>query len=595
MTQNFPKSLSAFLVHAIKPQFKWFLFIAILPLAWAFDQIIFPYCTKLLIDTVTNYSADRADIYTHISYILYLGLAAWMFLLVAWRFLDVVDVYFIPKLQADVRFRVFEYVERHSHKYFSDEFAGALGNKISDITNGSWEILQFLFKEFVPASFAILASILILATVSPIFSYIFIAFYFAHMGICYYLSKECEKLSDVHSEQKSVLQGNIVDSLSNIINVRLFSRNRYELTYLNRFQNAEVKSHQKLLWSLFKVRLLLEVPSFIMIVGVVYALINGWQRGVITPGDFAFVITLTFNIMMSIWRLGLSLPTFFKQIGTCQQALGLIRKPHQITDAKNAQELKVTHGEIVFDKVHFHYSAKHDLFKNKSIRIAPGEKVGLVGFSGSGKSTFVNLILRYFDIESGQILIDGQNIAKVTQDSLRQNIAMIPQDVTLFHRSLKENIHYGNLDASEAEIIEASKKAHCHEFIEKLEEGYETLVGERGIKLSGGQRQRIAIARAILKDAPILILDEATSALDSMTEKHIQESLKHLMKGRTNIIIAHRLSTLLGMDKILVFHKGQIIEQGSHNELLKKNGHYAVLWRMQIGGFIPDDPKESQV
>ena len=236
----------------------------------------------------------------------------------------------------------------------------------------------------------------------------------------------------------------------------------------------------------------------------------------------------------------------------------------------------------------FHYDEGAHLFNNKNVIIQSGQKVGLVGLSGSGKSTFVNLILLLFDVESGKIVIDGQNIRKVTQESLRENIAMIPQDVSLFHRTLMENIRYGRTDATDEEVIDASKKAHCHEFISQLKEGYESLVGERGIKLSGGQRQRIAIARALLKNAPILILDEATSALDSLTEKLIQDSLHALMQGRTTIVIAHRLSTLSEMDRILVFDKGQIVEDGSHDDLLKAKGHYSRMWAMQAGGFLPD-------
>lgn len=247
----------------------------------------------------------------------------------------------------------------------------------------------------------------------------------------------------------------------------------------------------------------------------------------------------------------------------------------------------------MFNKVHFRYKKASSIFTDKSIVINPGEKVGLVGFSGSGKSTFVNLILRFFDIDSGQILIDGQDIKKVTQESLRSHIAMIPQDPVLFHRTLMENIRYGRIEATDAEVIECSKKAHCHEFIEKLAEGYQALVGERGVKLSGGQRQRIAIARALLKNAPILILDEATSSLDSVTENYIQESLKLLMCARTTIVIAHRLSTLFDMDRILVFCDGSIVEDGTHKELIAiEDGHYAELWNMQAGGFFSEKVEE---
>lgn len=257
--------------------------------------------------------------------------------------------------------------------------------------------------------------------------------------------------------------------------------------------------------------------------------------------------------------------------------------------------MNCTRGKIVFDRVKFHYKGTEPLFRDKSVEIAAGQKVGLVGYSGGGKTTFANLILRLYNVTGGAILIDGQDIREVTQDSLRENIAMIPQDTSLFHRSLTENIRYGRINATDDEVIEAAKKAHAHEFISRLPQGYDSLVGERGIKLSGGQRQRIAIARAILKNAPILILDEATSQLDSVTENLIQESLRELMQNKTAIVIAHRLSTLLYMDRILVFDKGRIVADGSHDELLARGRLYKNLWNAQVGGFLPDRKTEVDV
>jgi ATP-binding cassette subfamily B protein len=289
-----------------------------------------------------------------------------------------------------------------------------------------------------------------------------------------------------------------------------------------------------------------------------------------------------------LWYLASQFVTFAEELGKCKQALTIISALHDIRDEPNAQALEVTKGDIEFDDVTFHYDEGAHLFNNKNVLIQSGQKVGLVGLSGSGKSTFVNLILRLFDVESGKIRIDGQDIRKVTQESLREHIAMIPQDVSLFHRTLLENIRYGRTDATDEEVIQASKQAHCHEFISQLTEGYNALVGERGIKLSGGQRQRIAIARALLKNAPILILDEATSALDSLTEKLIQDSLHTLMQGRTTIVIAHRLSTLSEMDRILVFDNGQIVEDGTHADLIRAKGHYSRMWAMQAGGFLPE-------
>jgi ATP-binding cassette subfamily B protein len=291
--------------------------------------------------------------------------------------------------------------------------------------------------------------------------------------------------------------------------------------------------------------------------------------------------------------MGEEILRFSKEVGNCRQALNIIVEPHEIQDHPNASDLLVTQGQIVFDKVQFQYQNTEPLFENKTVTILPGQKVGLVGHSGSGKTTFVNLILRLFDVSQGTILIDGQDIKKVTQQSLRKNIGMIPQDPSLFHRTLFENIQYGRFEATSDEVITAAKQANAHEFIMHLPKGYESLVGERGVKLSGGQRQRIAIARAFLKNAPILILDEATSQLDSVTEQNIQESLWQLMQNKTTIVIAHRLSTLLHMDRILVFEKGRIIEDGTHQALLAQAGRYSSLWAAQVGGFIFDE-EESE-
>jgi ATP-binding cassette, subfamily B, bacterial len=309
----------------------------------------------------------------------------------------------------------------------------------------------------------------------------------------------------------------------------------------------------------------------------------------VSIGDFALILGMSLEVGWVTWYSIEQLYNLDKAVGKCKQSIFSLFTPIEITDKENAKPLLVSKGQIVFSDVMFHYKGTEPLFQNKSVTIEAGQKVGLVGYSGSGKTTFVNLILRLYDITYGHIFIDDQDIKEVTQDSLRSHIAMIPQDPSLFHRTLFENIRYGKIDASDNEVIEAAKKAHAHEFICELKEGYDSLVGERGIKLSGGQRQRIAIARAILKNAPILILDEATSQLDSVTENKIQDSLWQLMQNRTTIVIAHRLSTLLHMDRILVFDQGNIVQDGNHADLLNQEGLYKTLWDAQVGGFLPDE------
>jgi ATP-binding cassette subfamily B protein len=574
-------TLFKFLLSAIKPQLLWFLCIVILPFAWALDQIVFPYCIKIIVNTVADYNDERENIYSYISPIIVVGLSTWIFLILVWRFLDIVDINFIPRFQANIRLKMFEYIERHSHRFFIDEFSGNLANKISNMAESCWQIIFFFFRCLLPVTISILITIIIVGTVSLQFSIITLIFYLLHMFICIIVANKCDVLSSSHSEAKNILQGSLVDSLSNIVNITIFSGYQYEINRLNIIQKQEIISHKKLLKSLFYIRFILDIPSLIMMMFIIYFLIEKWQQGIITPGDFAFIITLSFNNMLSVWRIGFIIPNFFRDVGVCKQSLKLLNIPHEVKDIPNASSIKVTKGEIIFNRVDFYYAEDKKLFLDKNVYIDGGEKIGLVGHSGSGKSTFVNLILRHYDVIKGEILIDNQDISKVAQSSLRNVISIVPQDTMLFHRTIMDNIRYGRLDASDQEVIEASKQAHCHEFISELEFGYDTIVGERGIRLSGGERQRIAIARAILKNAPILILDEATSALDSITEKYIQASLKVLMKDKTTIIIAHRLSTLLRLDRIFVFHDGKIIEKGSHNNLLSRNGHYAKLWSIQ--------------
>ncbi|MFO9062771.1 ABC transporter ATP-binding protein, partial [Legionella pneumophila serogroup 1] len=399
--------------------------------------------------------------------------------------------------------------------------------------------------------------------------------------------------SDDHANSESQLSGQLVDSLANQSNIRIFSRKGFEVERMNTFFRSVQRAFQRK--ELFIVLLCCAQGGMIAVMmGLAsITLIHLYGKGLVSIGDFALILGLSMELGHMMWYTMYQVDQFNQALGKARQSLNALVIPHEIQDKKNASQLIVTQGQIEFSKVKFHYQGGYSLFQNKSVTIEAGQKVGLVGYSGSGKSTFVNLILRLYEVVDGQILIDDQNLSEVTQESLRQAIAMIPQDPTLFHRSLMDNIRYGRTKASDEEVILASKKAHAHEFISLLPEGYETLVGERGVKLSGGQRQRIAIARAILKNAPILMLDEATSQLDSITESNIQDSLWELMQGKTTLVVAHRLSTLLHMDRILVFDKGHIVEDGTHTELLNLGGLYKTLWDAQVGGFLPDERKEE--
>ena len=447
--------------------------------------------------------------------------------------------------------------------------------------------------EFFANFASFLIAIVVMYTVNPIFALALFSWCVLFFIISVIFSKSIHELSKLTSESYSKYSGTLVDIFSNISSVRLFSKFKYETKNLSDSVDDLVYNDRNMLKYIIKMRLVQDI-TLVGLLGVMfYMLLNLYSKGMVTIGDFALILTITMSIFQAMWHLANKIVDVYKNIGRCYQAMSLIEVKHEIIDQDNAKNLVVKNGAIEFKNVTFSYKNSTPIFSNQNIKISAGSKVGLVGYSGSGKSTFVNLILRLYDIAAGDILIDNQSIKAVTQDSLRHNISMIPQDISLFHRSLMDNIKYSNVDASEEDIIKASKQAHCHEFISNLHKGYDTLVGERGIKLSGGQRQRIAIARAFLENAPILILDEATSSLDSVTERYIQDSLHLAIQNRTTIIIAHRLSTLLEMDRVLVFKDGEIIEDGSHDNLLAANGHYAKMWAMQSNGFLPNDEKEK--
>ena len=554
---------------------------------WGVNNALSPYVLKLIIDKVAAYEGDKAQIFTVILPYVTIYIVLWVLIALDMRFLDWVRMRLFPSLRYDVINSMFKYLNQHSHRYFQNNFAGSLANKIMDMMSGMVTIFSTLDDGFAQC-IAILIAIISMLLVNPVFSLFLGLWVVAFLVITAMYFKPIRDQSNYFATAKSTVMGKVVDSVSNVANLRLFSRHAYENQLIQEAVQDTVDKDRAMQRTILKMRIFWDVSIIVLIGGNLYLLVSMYSKNQVTIGDFSFIISLSISIFYNLWYLASQFVTFAEELGKCKQALTIISALHDVSDQSNAKVLQVTKGEIEFDDVTFHYDEGAHLFNNKNVIIPSGQKVGLVGLSGSGKSTFVNLILRLFDVESGKIVIDGQDIRQVTQESLRENIAMIPQDVSLFHRTLMENIRYGRTDATDEEVIDASKKAHCHEFISQLTEEYDSLVGERGIKLSGGQRQRIAIARALLKNAPILILDEATSALDSLTEKLIQDSLHALMQGRTTIVIAHRLSTLSEMDRILVFDNGQIVEDGSHKDLIKAKGHYSRMWAMQAGGFMPD-------
>lgn len=580
-------SLAKFILVLLKPYKRYLAIFAFVALFWAITNTLQPYVLKLIIDKVAEFQGDKASAFAIIQPYIFLYIVLWIILCIDMRLLDWAKLKLFPSLRQDIISTMFAYLNQHSYQYFQNNFAGSLINKIVDMQGGIVDVLSIIdevYAQILGLSIAMVTLLLI----HPIFALILVGWVIVFLAITFLFLKPIQNLSHVFAEARSSLVGKMVDSISNIINIRLFAKHRFENSYVGSSIADTVQKDRNMVTKIIYMRIGWDV-SIVALLGInLWILGKMYSQNLVTVGDFSFIITLSISILWNLWFIAGQFVSFSEQVGKCKQALSIINAVHDIVDIKDAKRLVVTRGEIQFSDVSFHYGDGARLFQNKNIFIPAGEKIGLVGSSGSGKSTFVNLILRLFEVESGTITIDRQNINEVTQESLRENIALIPQDVSLFHRTLIENIRYGSFNASDADIIEASKKAHCHEFISQLKDGYQSMVGERGIKLSGGQRQRIAIARAILKNAPILILDEATSALDSVTEKYIQEALHYLMHGKTTIVIAHRLSTLSEMDRILVFSDGQIIEDGSHKELIKLNKHYAKMWHMQAGGFLPE-------
>ncbi|MBS0586103.1 MAG: ABC transporter ATP-binding protein [Verrucomicrobia bacterium] len=585
------KQLWQFAKPFIRSQ-KW-LFVTIFILdftTYPFDVLLWPYIFNLLVEIFTRFEGDRLAAVAALKFPLALWVAQVLYVETAARSMGFLFAKATPKLQADVRMVMFDHIQRHSPAYFNERFAGSLANKMTDMTTQIDLILQQLFWPIVPALSTCCLGVVILGFINPIFAVVLALWMILHLTVCFLSSRSVDRYQQRHAEARSGLLAKVVDSFTNNFAVNLFYRFTEEKSRIGLFQKEEREKNRAAKSYVEKIRCAFSLFHFMgVILGMCGTAIYLWVQNQISTGEVVQVFSTMWSLGILLWMVGSALPILFQSFGTVKQAYQVMLDPEDMGDKSDAKPLEIGAGSIVFDNVSFQYSDKK-LFENKSVLIRGGEKVGLVGYTGSGKSTFVNLILRFFPVKSGKISVDGQDISSVLLESLRKKIALIPQDPVLFHRTLEENIAFSSPHASVEGIVKAAKLAYCHDFIKSLPEGYQTKVGERGTKLSGGEKQRIAIARAILADAPILILDEATSALDSMTEKYIQESLHALMEGRTTIVIAHRLSTLSRMDRILVFNEGKIVEEGSHLSLLERDGLYAKMWKMQVGGFLPETP-----
>ena len=493
-----------------------------------------------------------------------------------------------------IRWLVHRYLLKQSMAFYQDEFAGRIATKLMQTALAVRECVIKLIDVLNYVVVYFLGTLLVVGLADWRLTLPMIAWMLGYVLLMRVYIPKMGKVAERQADARSVMTGRIVDSYTNIQTVKLFSHSRRESTYAREGMDGFMLTVYKQMRLVTQVNFLLYMLNGLLLVSVTSLAIWLWLNEAASIGAVAVSTGLVLRLWgMSQWIMW-ELSALFENIGTVQDGINSISRPQIVQDVENAPDLKVDRGEIRFDHVLFHYGKDQGVFDDLHLTIKPGEKIGLVGRSGAGKSTLVNLLLRFHDVEGGRILIDGQNIAEVNQESLRQHIGMVTQDTSLLHRSVRDNILYGRPDADEAMLIKAAEQARSEHFIVELEDakgrtGFDAHVGERGVKLSGGQRQRIAIARVMLKDAPILILDEATSALDSEVEAAIQDSLNTLMQGKTVIAIAHRLSTIAAMDRLIVMDQGRIIEDGTHAELLAQGGLYAQLWARQSGGFLGED------
>ena len=582
-----PTGTVKFILYCLASFRGWLILMLILETGQAAGSILVPYAIKAIMDGVAQGSGATVLENLRGPLLLLAGLNVAEILFS--RASGAVLIIMGPRLRQRTTKALYAYLQYHAPRYFGGHFAGALAHRISETAMSVNHTVWAVLCDFWPILVTFAVSIALLLKVHQGLGLLVAGWVLAYVSLSYFLATRCQPYAQSYAATRSQVNGKIVDAVTNILNAKLFVRLHFEREYLDGFLETEVQAGRRTFWYMERVRWFQFIAAAVLKVGTVYYALTLWDSGIIGVGDFTMSIGLALLIINDARNLTRRFLEFFEYVGNIANGVDTIVQAHEIVDAPGALPLKITQGRIEFRNVCFSYDPKQPVFDGLNVVIEPGQRVGLVGFSGSGKSTFVGLTLRNYQPQSGQILIDGIDIQQVLQDSLHEQISLIPQDPSLFHRSLKENIGYGRLAVDDEAIQAAAHLAHADEFIRVMPEGYASLVGERGVKLSGGQRQRIAIARVILKDAPILILDEATSSLDSVTEKTIQENLDRAMGCKTVIAIAHRLSTIAHLDRILVFDQGRIVEDGGHNQLLAQQGLYYRLWTMQAGGFLPEE------
>ena len=509
---------------------------------------------------------------------------------IGWRLVLYLVWTFETAMQRDLYAQCFSKLTNQTLFFHSNKFGGSLVSQTNKLVGAVESFWDTIIWSVLPLVISLVGSIIVLSTLLWQYALFLLIFSIVFSIVVYYGSKPMAKLTKKEAKSSNKLNGQLADVISNILAVKSSGAEATEQKFFTKTVNSWRNSSLDVMRGFLKVSTIYSSINMVIKIGAITFAVYAAQNNLVSVASVYLIITYTGSVAHELWNMNGIMRNYNRIIGNANDMVEILQTPTTLID-KSDLKLKVTNGEISMDKITFtHDEGQGDtLFHDFSLEIKPGEKIGLVGTSGSGKTTLTKLLLRFADIDSGKITIDGQDISEVTQASLRAKIAYVPQEPLLFHRSVRENIAYGRPDATDAEIEEAAKKAGAYDFIVGLKDGFDTMVGERGIKLSGGQRQRVAIARAILKDAPILVLDEATSALDSESEALIQKSLKTLMENRTSIVIAHRLSTIAKLDRIIVLKNGKIVEDGSHDELInKKRGVYAKLWARQSGGFIEE-------
>ena len=586
-----PGTVGAFSWYYIRPVRNWLVVLFFASLVVGLFEASLYVIMGWIVDILAHSSPDRlwAD---HGTSLMLIG-AAILFVRPVLHFLHetITNQLLVPQSTSMIRWRTHLYTLGHALGYFQADFAGRLANRITQAGSAIREIAVTVLDTLLYVAIFAFTALGLFTKVSPWLALPMGLWIVGYLVLLRYFVPRAKARSLKVADTRSALVGRIVDSYTNILTVKLFARGAEERSAVHRALAAHTEAFLNSFRLITGVTGCLAIMNSALLVATGWLSIALWMRGLMSSGEAATGLALVMRILaMSGWVMQ-TVRGVFENIGVVQESMDTIARPHGIVDAPRAKRLEVTAGEIRFDHVSFHYGREDGVIEDLNLTIRAGEKVGLVGTSGAGKTTITSLLLRLHDVEEGRILIDGQDIAHVSQDSLRAAIAMVTQDTSLLHRSIRENIAYGRPGAKDSEIEQAARLAHAHEFILDLEDhrgrrGYDAHVGERGVKLSGGQRQRVAIARVILKDAPILVLDEATSALDSEVEAAIQEALSTLMEGKTVVAIAHRLSTIAALDRLIVLDRGRIVEEGSHAELLRRNGLYARLWRRQSGGFL---------